>query len=198
MLPHWDRSCSSNFPSHPVTVYWHWANQPSTDPVATAVPVSKSLVWLDPRKIPAQAGFEPGIFCSRGRRLNHQANKAVLWTAVFIVMGLNLDWVNHFFKFNFELLSQCQEVTIAVCLASLPILFFAFSPQLTAIPFTQCCAKGYWWTSTVAHAQWPHMQNSHGLLPAHTIMQSPGKEGLNYVICTQGKKVLTTLQNIYI
>ena len=24
---HWDRSCRSNFPSHPVTVYWHWANQ---------------------------------------------------------------------------------------------------------------------------------------------------------------------------
>ena len=27
MLPHWDRSCRSNFPSHPVTVYWHWADQ---------------------------------------------------------------------------------------------------------------------------------------------------------------------------
>ena len=27
MLPHWDRSCRSNFPSHPVTVYWHRANQ---------------------------------------------------------------------------------------------------------------------------------------------------------------------------
>ena len=26
VLPHWDRS-SSNFPSHPVTVYWHRANQ---------------------------------------------------------------------------------------------------------------------------------------------------------------------------
>ena len=26
-LPHWDRSCRSNFPSHPVTVYWHGANQ---------------------------------------------------------------------------------------------------------------------------------------------------------------------------
>ena len=29
----------------------------------------KSLVWLDPGKIPAQAGFEPGIFRSRGGRL---------------------------------------------------------------------------------------------------------------------------------
>ena len=29
----------------------------------------KSLVWLDPKKIPAQAGFEPGTFRSRGRCL---------------------------------------------------------------------------------------------------------------------------------
>ena len=27
VLPHWIRSCRSNFPSHPVTVYWHRANQ---------------------------------------------------------------------------------------------------------------------------------------------------------------------------
>ena len=27
VLPHWDRSCRSNFPSHPVTVYWHGADQ---------------------------------------------------------------------------------------------------------------------------------------------------------------------------
>ena len=27
VLPHWDRSCKPNFPSHPVTVYWHRANQ---------------------------------------------------------------------------------------------------------------------------------------------------------------------------
>ena len=27
VLPHWDRSCRSNFPSHPVTVYWHRVNQ---------------------------------------------------------------------------------------------------------------------------------------------------------------------------
>ena len=25
--PHWDRSCRSSFSSHPVTVYWHRANQ---------------------------------------------------------------------------------------------------------------------------------------------------------------------------
>ena len=27
LLPHWDRSCRSNFLLHPVTVYWHQANQ---------------------------------------------------------------------------------------------------------------------------------------------------------------------------
>ena len=27
VLPHWDRSCRPNFPSYPVTVYWHWADQ---------------------------------------------------------------------------------------------------------------------------------------------------------------------------
>ena len=27
VLPHWDRSCRSNFPSHLVTVYWHRADQ---------------------------------------------------------------------------------------------------------------------------------------------------------------------------
>ena len=49
---------------------------PSADPitpgpgrVGTGVPIFKSLVWLDPEKIPAQAGFEPGIFHSRGWHL---------------------------------------------------------------------------------------------------------------------------------
>ena len=27
VLPHWDRSCRSNFPPHPVAVYWHRADQ---------------------------------------------------------------------------------------------------------------------------------------------------------------------------
>ena len=37
--------------------------------VATGVPIFESLVRLDPEKIPSQAGFEPGIFRSRGGRL---------------------------------------------------------------------------------------------------------------------------------
>ena len=35
------------------------------------------MVWLDPRKIPAQAGFEPGIFRSRGGRINYYVNEAI-------------------------------------------------------------------------------------------------------------------------
>ena len=57
VLPHWDISCRSNFPSHPATVYWHQANQSQHWPrrqtpgrVATGVPMFKSLVWLDPEK----------------------------------------------------------------------------------------------------------------------------------------------------
>ena len=77
VLPHWDRSCRSNFPSHPVAVYWHRAVQSQRWPyhrrapvrVATGVPIFKSVAWLDREKIPWQAGFEPGIFHSWGGRL---------------------------------------------------------------------------------------------------------------------------------
>ena len=47
VLPHWDRSCRSNFLPHPVTG------------------------MTRPGKIPSQAGIEPRIFRSRGGRLNH-------------------------------------------------------------------------------------------------------------------------------
>ena len=57
---------------------------PSTDPItpgawqgSTGVSISKSLVWLDPGKIPSKAGFKPGILRSRGGRLNYKANEAV-------------------------------------------------------------------------------------------------------------------------
>ena len=64
MLPHWDRSCRSNFPSHPVTVYWHRDNQPQHWLYNTAQGSHLSAKFLvtgttRPRKIPAQAGFEP-------------------------------------------------------------------------------------------------------------------------------------------
>ena len=52
---------------------------PSADPITPGVwqgshwsaNFFKSLVWLDPEKIPSQAGFELGTFRSRGGRLNH-------------------------------------------------------------------------------------------------------------------------------
>ena len=55
VLPHWGRSWGSNSLPHPVTVYWHQADQSKRWPynarrltgVTTEVPVVKSLVWLD-------------------------------------------------------------------------------------------------------------------------------------------------------
>ena len=35
VLPHWDRSYRSNFLPHPVTVYWHWADQSQCWPYNT-------------------------------------------------------------------------------------------------------------------------------------------------------------------
>ena len=55
---------------------------PSADPItpgawqgSTGVPIFKLLVWLDPQKILAQAGFEPGIFRSRGGHLNQPTRR---------------------------------------------------------------------------------------------------------------------------
>ena len=46
--------------------------------VATAVPIFKSLIWLDQEKFPhTQTGIEPQIFRSWCRRLNEYVNKAV-------------------------------------------------------------------------------------------------------------------------
>ena len=56
---------------------------PSTDPIKPGAWQgrhwsAKSLVRVDPGKIPSQAGLEPEIFRSRGGRLNHKTNEAVL------------------------------------------------------------------------------------------------------------------------
>ena len=65
VLPHWDRCCTSNFPPHPVTVYWHPANQSqhwaySTRRLATGVPIFKSVIWLDPEKSWSKWDSKPG------------------------------------------------------------------------------------------------------------------------------------------
>ena len=87
VLPHWDRSCRPNFPSHPVTVYWHRADQSQHWPYITPG-VWQGSHWsanfevtgmTRPRKIASQthAGFEPGIFHSRGGRHNHWLSEVV-------------------------------------------------------------------------------------------------------------------------
>ena len=60
-------------PGQPVQALTLYRRAPGR--VATGVPIFTSLVWLDPRIIPAQAGFEPGTFRSRGGRLNHYAKE---------------------------------------------------------------------------------------------------------------------------
>ena len=61
-----------DFPSHPVTVYRHRANQSQhLDFNATG------MTRPDPGQISEQERFEPEIFRSRGGDLNHKANEAV-------------------------------------------------------------------------------------------------------------------------
>ena len=82
----WDRSCKSNFPSHPV--YWHQANSfqrwPYTARCLARQPLECQILshWYDSTgKIPAQAGIEPRVCRSLDGRLNHLANEGVrgLW-----------------------------------------------------------------------------------------------------------------------
>ena len=87
-------------PGRPVPALTLWRQAPGR--VATGVPMFKSLVWLGPEKIPAQAGFEPGTFRSRGGRLNHLANEA-MWTKLSILVlkkkKKKTDWMTvHHFK----------------------------------------------------------------------------------------------------
>ena len=58
LLPHWDRSCRSTFPSQPAAVHWHQTDQyqrwryycQSPGRVVTRMPIFKSLVWLNLEK----------------------------------------------------------------------------------------------------------------------------------------------------
>ena len=67
-------------PGQPVPALTLYRQAPGR--VATGVSILKSLVWLDPGKIPARAGFEPGIFHSRGGRQRfggQNSNKACVF-----------------------------------------------------------------------------------------------------------------------
>ena len=84
-MPHWDRGCRSNFLSHPVTVYWHWANQSLHWPYNTRhrarKPQDYQLLsyWYDftQKKIRGASGNWTEACCSRGGRLYHLANEVV-------------------------------------------------------------------------------------------------------------------------
>ena len=73
VLPHWDRSCTSNFLFHPVTVYWHrasqsqhWTYHARRNRVVIGVPIYKSLVRLDLEEDPGQKWeSNPGLPLSR-------------------------------------------------------------------------------------------------------------------------------------
>ena len=126
VLPHWDRSCRSNSPSHPLTVYWHPANQSQHWPYNTRrlagkpleCHIFKSLVWLDPRKILSQAGFEPGIFRSRGGRLNHTRLtrwchfKACRWLSLTFSSNWTVIWWNVSQKQLAHMTSECDLLDI--------------------------------------------------------------------------------------
>ena len=57
--------------SHRANQSQQWPYDARRGRVATGAPFCKSLVWLNSGKNPGSWGFEPGIFHSRGGRLNH-------------------------------------------------------------------------------------------------------------------------------
>ena len=67
MLPHWDRSCRSSFPPHPVTIYGHLANQPQFGTYSPRCLAGQPLEcqflshWCDWtwRKVAEKVGLEP-------------------------------------------------------------------------------------------------------------------------------------------
>ena len=69
VLPHWDRSCRPNFPSHPVTVYGHRANQSQYWPYNARRLAGKPLEcqflghWYDsaPEKSRRKQDLNPGF-----------------------------------------------------------------------------------------------------------------------------------------
>ena len=122
VLPHSDRSCRSNVLPHPVTVYWHRADQSQRWPYNARRLAGQPLEcqflshWYDstPKKIPAPAGFEPGTFRSRGGRLNHQANEAVwlgevessIYNFYLSVAARKTVWADPFLQYTSMLLGR--------------------------------------------------------------------------------------------
>ena len=113
VLPHWDRSCRSNFLPHPVTVYWHWADQSQRWPYNARRLTGKPLEcqfwshWYDltPKKSrrkrdsnPGSSALEADALTTRPIRRSGKmgtAQSVVCWAdcpAWHRVMGSNLLW----------------------------------------------------------------------------------------------------------
>ena len=88
----------------------------------------KPLVWLDPGKIPAQVGFEPGLFRSR-RKLKHETLPNFP-TCYFIHLQISqenftfLSLIGFFFFFffvQFFLVANTTKPGVSDCEKSHPV-----------------------------------------------------------------------------
>ena len=57
----------------------------------------ESLVWLDPEKFPAQAGFDPGIFRSRGGRLTTRPSRRYDTKGRLFVFDISMNWPSNLY-----------------------------------------------------------------------------------------------------
>ena len=159
MLPHWDRSCRSNFPSHPVTVYWHQANQSLR--LAGQPLEGQSLVWLDPLKFqykwelnPGSATLEADTLTTRPKRWSlHSKDGACYdmkgWDVGLVVCSL---WVQ-VFQSKHAGLGVFLRVAVLVWLKTvLPQLGWDFATSIFLSIFFQVtnavlgseCMENYW------------------------------------------------------
>ena len=87
MLPHWDRSCRSNFPSQPITVYWHQADQCQCWPYNIRHLAGQSLEYqfwspcygLTWAKLQEEHGVWTQVYCSKGGRFTTRPPRLWWW-----------------------------------------------------------------------------------------------------------------------
>ena len=104
MLPHWDRSCRSNFLPHPATVYWHQADRSQRWPYNARHLVGQPLEcqflshWYD-----STLEKTRDLLCSRrkpqplgqqGRLMEQKSQEAqgTFWTRTTHVITTAMDW----------------------------------------------------------------------------------------------------------
>ena len=103
LLPHWDRSCRSNFLSHPVTVCWHRSNHSQHWPYSARCPAGKPLEchflshWYDstPEKSrrkrdsnPGSSSLEAGALATRPMRQSAAVVKVILTIVVIVTAAV--------------------------------------------------------------------------------------------------------------